>query len=483
MHSLRTNQPTFEETLLQAELEMMVREIPETFTQQNSQVLQSGSILYKVPFHRTSVQTLLSDNTATCCSSESMTTCSQDDLLPQVTDKFINIPCDLPYFEALQLAENFRAKAGKHLYGVLFRSTLDQEVILNPFHILTTLETLSNQDSAFLINHKFNILVYVYRDRTYADDLFQTSSADLDAIERNINALMHTYTSRSFLKSRIVKSEQDDDGVRVTYQSVLDPDDDPDYIYQIVATQLLTKGIIAPYYGTSLIRWSTNRNNCGGIHLSPFRSVNIKSESSTARDTSTQSVCTGDLSNTTSNGLRTLHHANLSSAWNSTSLVPGALAYADAMIAKSANLYLSASVIQPCSDTVEVKPDFTDEELACTTLAEFTKLKLKPGIRNLPLTEIKKAWDELQAHRETVTEDSQDPIADTVLFVLDTPFRIGDYIEFSYTRSNHRDTWRESNKGRITSFTDTHINYTTRQGDSRTVSITGIRQVHKPAQS
>ena len=65
------------------------------------------------------------------------------------------------------------------------------------------------------------------------------------------------------------------------------------------------------------------------------------------------SVCTGNLSNRTLTGLRSLTHSNASSPYNTVIITDGALAYADACVEKSFAIYKLVGIIP----TEEVKED------------------------------------------------------------------------------------------------------------------------------
>jgi hypothetical protein len=57
------------------------------------------------------------------------------------------------------------------------------------------------------------------------------------------------------------------------------------------------------------------------------------------------SVCTGSVSNSTLEGLRTLNHANLSSPYSTTIIANGGLVYAQLAVIKSLQIYKSAKII------------------------------------------------------------------------------------------------------------------------------------------
>jgi hypothetical protein len=116
----------------------------------------------------------------------------------------------------------------------------------------------------------------------------------------------------------------------------MSPDEDPNFLYYLVPNQLLTKGIVAPYYGTSLVRQKLATSDVTGLHLTPMLSANI-SYSYELRDWT--SVCTGSVPKATVAGLKTLNHSNLSSPYNRDILFPGALVYADKCIEKSIEIY------------------------------------------------------------------------------------------------------------------------------------------------
>ncbi len=72
-----------------------------------------------------------------------------------------------------------------------------------------------------------------------------------------------------------------------------------------------------------------------------------------------QSVCTGNLSNRTFKGLRTLIHSNTLSPYNTNILRPGAISYADKCVEKSIQILKLANLIK---EDTNVKENQTTEQ-------------------------------------------------------------------------------------------------------------------------
>jgi len=434
---------SFLDSVLKAEREQFQQSVTETFvTTQNTDHFFEGNVLYKIPFKRSSVTTLLSDFNTICVEpTNQMGNQSAYPLLKEVSNQFLNIQAKAPFQECMQIIHPYQVNAGKHFYGALLRSTSNPDIIINPFHILTAVSVLSSE----YVNHEFNILLYFYGDRDYADTTYQTNIAQADKIDNNLNALMHSFTSKlsTDLKVDTIHHNEEHDEVCVIHKERKYEDEDPDYTHFIVAHQLLTRGIIAPYYGSSLIQWNNNRTTCVGISLSPFDSVNISGRDSISTNNdsnnSASAVCTGNLTSTTLHGLRSLTHANLSSPYQEYTLKPGLLAYADAMVEKATALYINAGIITPHIKTDPMK-DFTEEELACTTLLEFVKLRKKDDKKQIPLSDLKAQYTamlSLKSTPEAPTIEEQES-THTLTYLDGTPISMDDRLVYTNKKSGRR---------------------------------------------
>jgi hypothetical protein len=444
------NQHSFLDNVLTAEKEQFQQSVVETFvTTQNTDHFFEGNVLYKIPFKRSSVTTLLSDYNTICFEPKEKTNNrSAQELLRRVSKEFLNIQAEAPFQECMQIIHPYQINAGKHFYGALLRSTTNPDIIINPFHILTAVSVLSSE----YVNHKFNILLYFYTDRNEADNRFNTHKTQADKIDNNLNALMQSFTSKldTELKVDVVHQAKDGDNIHVVHKERKYKDEGTEKTHFIVAHQLLTRGIIAPYYGTSLIQWDNFRTSCVGTSLSPFNSVNISGYvyifTTNDENNSMASVCTGHATSTTLHGLRTLTHANLGSPYQEYAVRPGALAYADAMVKKATLLYINAGVITPYVKTDPMK-DFTEKELACSTLLEFVKLRKKDDKKQIPLVELKAQYTAMLALNPieapiktpiTAIPPKESEIRPTLIHLDGTPVTTGDRFVYKNRKSGRR---------------------------------------------
>lgn len=393
-------------------------------------IIDKGNILFKIPANRTSLATLtkgdinhcLSEDYADKIGTNEVSRYSSSSLLQEVTSQFINIEANAPFIECINTIYKYQQLAGDHFYGALLRGTDDPDIIVNPFHILTALSIMENDE--YLHNINFNILIYTYKDRALIDDHYETRFSDKNSVDSNINALMQIYTSKlttfTRVKESLPVSGASSDPIHecrvdIKYTELIHKDEDPSHIYHIVAHQLKTNGIIAPYYGTSLVRWDRSRINCYGIHLSPMHSCNISANTYTylndpSSNVEFDSVCTGDLSNCTYEGLRTLTHSNLSSAFGKDNLTPGFLGYVDAMIEKSVNMYKSAGIIKELVPLI-VPQKYSKEQMEAKTIQEYVTVTEgdRTGPRKYPLTELRNQFNEIQEYlKEQKTASIED---------------------------------------------------------------------------
>lgn len=333
-----------------------------------------GNTLYKVPIRRSSIQDLLKNYRYPVSGNKADSKFHVDNVVfNQVTSQILDIKLNADFKTCLEYIGNLRKKAGNNLFGVLLRAANSKKVIINPLHPLTALSVLN--DEKFLSGTKFNLLAYFYPDRNALDIELNTYMADKDAIKKNLDALLITYGNRLATEVRVdeITPSEDGESYNITYRTKKHPDEERDYDYYIVTHQLITRGIICPYYGTSLIK---SGSQVSGAPISPLKSANISTGA--ARDSLVfGNVCTGSLSNRTLNGLRSLTHSNLSSAYCSSNFLDGSLAYIDACINKSFEIYNKSGfvnlegVILDEQKVVNNTHPFSAEELTTTTVQEF----------------------------------------------------------------------------------------------------------------
>ena len=372
------NHKTTIELIHEKEIETFKQEyIEANGTQVVTDPFVDGNVLFKVPYNRSSMQTLIDKGARFPVKDIDNATFHNDysSIFKDVTSQILDIKLKGSFRECIDYIANLRRKAGNNLYGVLLRQVGAKSVIINPLHPLTALSVLN--DRAYLKEAKFNLIAYFYPNRKSTDKKLNTHQGDPEKIKQSIDSLIQLFTSRLSTEIRVdAIKEHYNNQYEVTYRTKIHPDEVRNTRHYIVAHQLVTKGIICPYYGTSLITLPNNGQSTG-TPLSPLTSANISSSGNTAG--SQGSVCCGSQNNKTLEGLRTLTHSNLSSPYCSRNFLDGSLMYIDACINKVFEIYHKVGLIESTDGLVipiEAAPvsQFSDEELACTSIAEFHAL-------------------------------------------------------------------------------------------------------------
>ena len=387
--------------------------------------IDDGNVLFKIPANRTALEILTDGMTSHCLDFSKLNTKDSSHIenyhtwsfIQDVTKNFININANANFVDCINIAHTYQQLAKENLYGILFRAVDNPDIIINPFHILTALSIMENDEYLNII--KFNILVYTYPDRSHIDSVYNTHYADTDKINNNIDSLMQLYTTKLSTNLKLESFEEVapdnplEYGINMEVSQGIRNDEDPDKVYYISTQQLVTKGIIAPYYGASLITWDRKHNrDCTGMSLSPMNSANLSHNTyvhftDINENKRSYSVCTGDLSNYSYEGLCTLTHSNLSSPYRENNLVPGFVAYIDAMIDRSTDLYIRAGIIIPIADrpVPSITERFTPEQIAATTLREFLTLR-STDVGQVSLARAVKEFNEIKAYKESLEQDS-----------------------------------------------------------------------------
>lgn len=282
-----------------------------------------------------------------------------DSYFNQLGSCIIKIDKNLSLHEAIntiyQVSESTPTFAGALLF-------LQSGGIINPLHPLVALSLIDGSHDIIFSK----LLVFTYKDLNKINANYYTQKVDFTA---SINSLIKLYQSR--VKERkldVVDNEVNFNrkSIKQQYKVEKFPGENQTKEYYLVAHQLLTRGTFVPYYGTSVVSYNSTSNgiSVSGFHLTPFKSCNISGHS----DNNGNSVCTGGTPNTTFTGLRTLHHANLSSPYQLSCMNTVAKPYADACNAKSFDIYKLSQIIK--EDTPNEEPEKHPEETAEDTSAD-----------------------------------------------------------------------------------------------------------------
>lgn len=274
-------------------------------------------------------------------------------LFDNVTKKIIKLPkMNLP--ELLNLIYKFKLEAGKSFYGALIRSSKKEKFIMNPLHIISAISIIKQYDN--LKNMEFYGMIYLYEDREAMDVIFSSDEYDESKGKENIESLMVLANETSYVRreekdeNKLLESQIRDDAFNNHIDIIKlfegEQKEKENEIYKMIPNQILTKSVISPFYGTSLVAIIEN-GWADGTFLSPVRCCNISSSSWEEDNPSFGSVCTGQSSNMTEEGWRTLTHSNMGSPYGSANnIFSGSLRFIDDMIDLSIKMYKSSEIIK-----------------------------------------------------------------------------------------------------------------------------------------
>ena len=346
-------------TFLQEVIKQEYKDFTETSkidTEETENPFIEGNVLYNLRSNAESVTSLLETSWRT--NNESTINGNHvKGYFRAITTSIIRPKDKMPLNEALQTIYEVRASLGSEFAGALLVSG---KTILNPLHPLTALCLLDDESYNSL---EYSMVVYTYGGkRETLDETYNSYSLNRDLAITNINDIIRTFTSRVKHRStKVIDSlvhPRNKSTINQTYKvAKYDGEQDNEELY-LVTHQILTQGIVAPYYGTSIIKLN---GSTSGIPCSPFRSVNLTSYRREAESTTPHgaNVCTGNIPNNTLKGLRTLTHANLSSPYTWDAMEAGALVYAEMCMDKSFELYALAKLIKELPDE-SIKPFNTE---------------------------------------------------------------------------------------------------------------------------
>jgi hypothetical protein len=318
-------------------------------------------------------------------------------LFSDVTKKIITITEQVSLKEAVQIAAKYRLTLKNNFYGAAFKLNETQATI-NLFHPLVAVQDIENLSG--------KLFLYYYSDRQKLDGMYNSHLANPDAITKHLNDLLLTVKQKLDLptvnihcevmpsnKTTLVLSRDNNISIR----DMLFGTPRTTTVMYIIAHQLMTKGIFAPYYGTSITYPKFGRE-INGNHITPFRSANI---SGSITSSQLGFVCTGKEPKTYE-GLCTLTHSNLASAYNKHNLSDGSLVYADMCINLSLQIYKLKGhdipqdsiidIVLPAKVKTTVKSEWRDMFLK----ANVAFIKYLATVENKTSDEIKQILTELQ---------------------------------------------------------------------------------------
>jgi len=287
------------------------------------------------------------------------------DFLSIISDTIIPIGNSFTFAEAIQAIYTIYKTLGSELYGAIIKNNATGE-IFNPLHILIAMSITPEVEAAI-----YSVIIYTYNgNRSLIEyDLQEADLVDKDKIDGLINNLIRTLGSAELTEppKTFIEGHYIDGNMATINYRVEGTTGTTVTVLNIIANQFLTDGIAAPYYGVSL---TTAGHAVTGTHLTPMTSCNIAYQTSLIVDQPLDtiyahfnSVCTGSTSNRTLAGLQTLNHVNMGSPFSDTidNLIrPGALAYVDASIAKSFEIYKFTNILKDSDEKTNTTTTETD---------------------------------------------------------------------------------------------------------------------------
>lgn len=251
----------------------------------------------------------------------------------------IKIDTYTPFSELMEEILEVYNLLGSAFAGVLFIGADKQA--FNPLHPLMALTIL---DTPAIVEEDYRAIVYTYGNRAHLEEIYEENSyADDGEVDKVLDNIIKLYNTRvtNIRKFRVIENSVSDSTVTQKFQVAKQYNEATDYDYYIIPHQLITYGIMAPYYGVSVVRMNDKQHTLG-MAITPQMSANI---SHNYRG-EFASVCTGHFPNTSREGMESLNHANLSSAMNDHCTLIGSLYYADRCIETSLLFYKMANLIK-----------------------------------------------------------------------------------------------------------------------------------------
>ena len=366
------------------------KEITITSSAAGSEYTEGGHVIYPIDVKLKSVVDLLHFKSF-CTKNDHPKLHHYEKLFNSVTSTILTIDGTHTYKEAINKILPFINKAGSNFYGAILRK---DSVIINPFSVAAIIPHL---DANY--QEKFNIILYFYKDRKELDKYYETNESDSDLVNIMIENMLKPIGTPVSYSSKVSAIETLSEGkFKITQSTKVHIDDNfsassaiksENYI---VAHQAVTRGVLAPFYGATILSKEPT-SGASGAHITPMLCANVSSPATSAGNlTPTQnspisfgSVCTGSQPNSTLKGLTALTQCNMLSPYNRNTIVAGALAYVDASINKCLEIYKKVGYITDY--TPIITPTAVDEPFPLIAIIAYFENELADYItsNDLPL--------------------------------------------------------------------------------------------------
>ena len=327
------------------------QEITVTSTAAGSEYTKGGHVIYPVDVTLQSIVDLLHYKSF-CTKNEHPKLHHYEKLFNSVTSTILTIEGTYTYREAINKILPFINKAGANFYGAILRK---DNIIINPFSVAAVIPHLNSKHQ-----DKFNIILYFYKDRSSLDKYYETTESDPELVTTMIENMLKPIGTPVTYSTKITSLETLTEGQFRIEQSMkvhIDNNFSATSAIKsenyIVAHQAVTRGVLAPFYGATLLSKEPT-SGASGAHITPMLCANVSTpatENNTLRSTKSSpipfgSVCTGSQPNSTLKGLTALTQCNMLSPYNRNTIVAGALAYVDASINKCLEIYKKVGYIE-----------------------------------------------------------------------------------------------------------------------------------------
>ena len=292
--------------------------------------------------------------------------------------------------DAIKVIKDTYLSSKELFYGALLVKENKPNFIINPLnHIVAQAVSKTKSPSG-----RFKIVFYFYKDKFKELDkkheaLFNDNLFDLYKTQALLELAILEEEPQYKIKINSIRSSrlnynskpEDITNISVSY-SFVDKNNNEvtqNEEYYIQPTQIVNTGIVYPYYGSTIVKYTDNRY-CYGFQLSPMLSCNVGFPIFENRDNSNlvispASVCTGRLSNYSKAGRNSLNHANLNSPFFGYTLFLGAFTYARICAELALNIYAEKYGFEPIAELTftpkpkrisfdEYKQQFNSESLA-----------------------------------------------------------------------------------------------------------------------
>ena len=347
--------------LVHGETEAYIQTIDANIAEDNSE-FKDGNVLYKTIPNRTSFRDLQINTKCIIDRSKSKSYQQKhyDKLFEDISDSAFTVSTEYTINTAINAIAKIKATLGDNFYGAILVNTSKPTVKLNPLHPLTAMAITSKLTIG--VKDSWKVIIFTYSNKARMDEVYGTDLADTALIDKAIGDLINTYIARVQTYSKLVKKTLSEDRryVEMHYKVSKHAEENNTQDFFVASHQFLTRGIVIPWYGASIVKWEAVRNStrCSGINITPMMSANIqdnndpfgRNELITPNNTNPtvnyKSVCTGSRSNTTLHGLRSLTHSNTLSPYNNFIVGSGALAYVAACNDKSLQIYKIANILK-----------------------------------------------------------------------------------------------------------------------------------------